>query len=198
MSRACSWKTLEQQLSNEDYRNSLLNYVPLSENVFTKFDADNLSRNSMKNYSNLNSLFQPLMENKKTNLDENGVQSLYLKQEDIYNGLKSNVFAHLPSILRKIKAKEGLSTKPSTVEFMNFVMDEATHLKNFPPPLDPSLVHFVVAKNDAYVPRDNVMSPCDVWPGCSVEYIDSGHVVASLNHQDVFRRVISNTLKKLT
>ena len=64
-------------------------------------------------------------------------------------------------------------------------------------PVDPSLARFVVAKYDGYVPRDNAMSPCDIWPGCTVEYINSGHVAASLNHQHVFRRVINDTLQQL-
>lgn len=198
MSRACSWDTLEKQLSCEDYRNSLLDYIPLSGNIFTKFDADDLSKSSVNGYSDMNSLSQSLMEQKGKNLDNSEIQTLFLKQEDIFNGLKTNIFENLPSILRNINLKEGLPAKQSTLDFMNYVMDEETHLRNFPPPVDPSLVHFVVAKNDAYIPRNNQTSPSDIWPGCTVEYIDSGHVGGSLKHQDVFRRVIWDTLRKLS
>ena len=198
MSRACSWDTLEKQLSCEDYRKSLLDYIPLSGNVFTKFDADDLSKSSVNGYSDMNSLSQSLMEQKGKNLDNSEIQTLFLKQEDIFNGLKTNIFENLPSILRNINLKEGLPAKQSTLDFMNYVMDEETHLRNFPPPVDPSLVHFVVAKNDAYIPRNNQTSPSDIWPGCTVEYIDSGHVGGSLKHQDVFRRVIWDTLRKLS
>lgn len=197
MSKSCSWNILEQQLSNEEYRMNLLNYVPVSGTTFTKFDDGNLRESFVRNYSNLNSSSERFLEKEKTNLDENGSQTLYLKQEDIYNNLKSSFIENLPSALKKIKTREDLSTKTETVDFMNFVMDEATHLKNFPLPVDPSLAQFVVAKHDGYVPRDNVMSPCDIWPGCNVEYINGGHVAASLNHQHVFRRVISDTLRQL-
>lgn len=194
MSKACCWNTLEQQLSNEDYRNNLMDYIPISGATFTKFNDDSLRRNFVRDYSDLESL----LEKEKRNLDKSGFRTLYLQQEDIYNGLKSSFFENLPSVLKTIKARKDFSAKSETVDFMNFVMDEATHLQNFPPPVDTSLVRFLVAKHDAYVPRDNVMSPCDIWPGCTVEYINSGHVAASLNHQDVFRRVISDTLGQLS
>lgn len=198
MSKACSWNTLEQQLSNEDYRNNLMDYIPISGATFNKFNDDSLGGNFMRDYSDLDSLSQPFLEKEKTNLDKSGFQTLYLQHEDIYNGLKYSFIENLPSVLKKIKTRKDFSTKPETVDFMNFVMDEATHLQNFPPPVDPSLARFVVAKHDAYVPRDNVMSPCGIWPGCTVEYINSGHVAASLNHQDVFRRVINDTLGQLS
>ena len=197
MSKSCSWNVLEQQLSNEDYRNNLLNYVPVSGKTFTKFDNDSQTGNFEGNYSELNLSSQHFLEKEKSDLDNTGSQTLYLKQEDIYNNLKSSFIENLPSSLKKIKTRENISAKSETVDFMNFVMDEATHLKNFAAPVDPSLARFVVAKHDGYVPRDNVTSPCDIWPGCTVEYIDSGHVASSLYHQHVFRRVINDTLQQL-
>jgi len=194
MSKACCWNTLEKQLSNEDYRNNLMDYIPISGATFTKFNDDSLRGNFVRDYSDLESL----LEKEKRNLDKSGFQTLYLQQEDIYNSLKATFLENLPSVLKKFKTGKNVSAKSETVDFMNFVMDEATHLQNFPPPVDTSLARFLVAKHDAYVPRDNVMSPCDIWPGCTVEYINSGHVAASLNHQDVFRRVISETLEQLS
>ena len=65
--------------------------------------------------------------------------------------------------------------------------------------LDPIYgMQYLQVKNDAYIPRNNQTSPSDIWPGCTVEYIDSGHVGGSLKHQDVFRRVIWDTLRKLS
>lgn len=198
MSKACCWNTLEQQLSNDEYRNNLMHYIPINGAIFTKFNDDTLKGNFMRDYSNLDSLTRTFLEKEKKNLDKSGFQTLYLQQEDIYNGFKSSFFENLPTVLKEIKTKKDFSAKPKTVDFMNFVMDEATHLQNFPPPVDTSLARFLVAKHDAYIPRDNVMSPCDIWPGCTVEYINSGHVAASLNHLDVFRRVINDTLGELS
>ena len=195
MSKACSWNTLEHQLSDEVYRNNLVNCLPINGVTFTKFEDNTLRESLIEN--NLNSLSQPVFESQEKNLDDSGLQTLYLQHQDIFNGVKSTVFDRLPLVFSKIKANE-TSSRSKTVDFMNFVMDEATHLKNFPQPVDSSLARFVVATHDAYVPRDNVMSPCDIWPDCSVEYINSGHVAASLNRQDVFRRVIKDTLEQLT
>ena len=175
-----------------------MDYIHINGATFTKFNDDSLRGNIMRDYSDLDSLTKAVLEKEKNNLHKSGFQTLYLQQEDIYNGLKSSFFENLPSVLKKIKTRKDFSAKSETVDFMNFVMDEATHLQNFPPPVDSSLARFVVAKHDAYVPRDNVMSPCDIWPGCTVEYINSGHVAASLNHQDVFRRVINDTLGQLS
>lgn len=66
-------------------------------------------------------------------------------------------------------------------------MDECTHLAHFDKPVDPSLIICVVAEQDAYIPRDRVMSLSDIWPGCEVRQIDEGHVTAFLFKQNVFR-----------
>jgi len=79
----------------------------------------------------------------------------------------------------------------SVLHFMRGVMDECTHLGNFSRPVDTSLVIVVVARSDAYVPRDHVLSITDLWPGAEVRYIDTGHIAAYLFKQNVFRRVVS-------
>jgi len=75
----------------------------------------------------------------------------------------------------------------SVLHFMRGVMDECTHLGNFSRPVDTSLVIVVVAKSDAYVPRDRVLSITDLWPGAEVRYVDTGHIGAYLFKQSVFR-----------
>ena len=196
MSKACSWMTLEKQLSDENYRNNLINCLPIRGGTFTKFDDDVLRESLIQNNNFNSSSTQSFLEHQTKNVDGNGFQTLYLQHEDVYKyGIKSMIFNHLRSVLRK--AQDTSSSRSRTVHFMNFVMDEATHLKNFPQPVDCSLVRFVVAEHDAYVPRDNITSPCDIWPGCTVEYINTGHVAASLNHQDVFRKAIKHTMDRL-
>ena len=197
MSKACAWNTLEKQLLDEDYRNNLLINLPINGDAFTTFDDDTLGERLIQTNNQLNSSAQTFLEKQGKNLDKSSFQSLYLQHEDIYNGVKSNFFDQLPSVISKIKSFGMSSKRTRTVDFMNFVMDEATHLKNFPKPVDSSLARFVVAKHDAYIPRDNVMSVCNIWPDSTVEYINCGHVAASLNHQDVFRRAIKDTLDQL-
>lgn len=76
------------------------------------------------------------------------------------------------------------------LHFMRGVMDECTHLGNFSRPVDTSLVIVVVAKSDAYIPRDHVLSVTDLWPGAEVRYVDTGHIAAYLFKQSVFRSVM--------
>lgn len=73
------------------------------------------------------------------------------------------------------------------VWFMRGMMDEFTHLKNYPVPIDPSLVIAVCAKSDGYVPRVGVSKLDEIWPGSTVKYVDTGHVGAYIWHQKLFR-----------
>lgn len=79
---------------------------------------------------------------------------------------------------------------------MNGVMDEFTHLSNFPVPVDPSLVIAVAADNDAYVPRIGVTHLTDLWPGAQVRYIQNqGHIQAFIFNRNLFRQTIIDSLK---
>ena len=71
--------------------------------------------------------------------------------------------------------------------FMAGVMDEFTHLGNFSVPFDPSLIIIVVAKSDAYIPRDHVISLKELWPEAQVRVLDAGHITAFLFKQSAFR-----------
>ena len=97
----------------------------------------------------------------------------------ITNTAKKSSNAAVDKSKRKLQ-KEALS-------FMRGVMDECTHLGNFSVPIDTSLVIIVAAKQDAYIPRDNVLSLKKLWPGSEVRYIDSGHIGAFLFNQAHFR-----------
>ena len=74
--------------------------------------------------------------------------------------------------------------------FMAGVMDEFTHLGNFSVPFDPSLIIIVVAKSDAYIPRDHVISLKELWPEAQVRVLDAGHITAFLFKQSAFRWVV--------
>lgn len=84
----------------------------------------------------------------------------------------------------------------SVLHFMRGVMDECTHLGNFSRPVDTSLVIVVVAKSDAYIPRDRVLSITDLWPGAEVRYVDTGHIAAYLFKQSVFRQAIIDAFER--
>ena len=53
----------------------------------------------------------------------------------------------------------------NTLLTMEAILDYSTHLRYFPVPLAPSLATFLVAKDDLYIPRDNVTDVRALWPG---------------------------------
>ncbi|KAJ2942777.1 hypothetical protein O0L34_g14965 [Tuta absoluta] len=82
------------------------------------------------------------------------------------------------------------------LQFMRGVMDECTHLSNFTIPFDTSLIIAVCAKHDAYVPRDDVGTLEEIWPGAEVRYVDAGHVSAYILHQSLFRSCIKEAFER--
>lgn len=83
-----------------------------------------------------------------------------------------------------------------TLQFMRGIMDECTHLSNFSVPYDTSLIIAVCAKHDAYVPRDDVGTLEEIWPGAEVRYVDAGHVSAYILHQSLFRACIREAFER--
>ncbi|XP_026314286.1 protein ABHD18 [Hyposmocoma kahamanoa] len=83
-----------------------------------------------------------------------------------------------------------------TLQFMRGIMDECTHLSNFSIPYDTSLIIAVCAKHDAYVPRDDVGTLEEIWPGAEVRYVDAGHVSAYILHQSLFRSCIIEAFER--
>ncbi|XP_076823045.1 protein ABHD18-like [Clavelina lepadiformis] len=84
-----------------------------------------------------------------------------------------------------------------TVKFMKGVMDEITHLGNYSVPVDPSAATFVIAKDDAYFPQSSLTHMSQVWPGCEVREMNSGHVSGFLIHNSAFRSAIVDTFERL-
>ncbi|XP_041972400.1 protein ABHD18 isoform X2 [Aricia agestis] len=82
------------------------------------------------------------------------------------------------------------------LQFMRGIMDECTHLSNFSVPFDTSLIIAVCAKHDAYVPRDDVGTLEEIWPGAEVRYVDAGHVSAYILHQSLFRSCIKEAFER--
>ena len=55
--------------------------------------------------------------------------------------------------------------EPETVRMLRWVLDNATHLNNYPVPHCPELVLFLAAREDKYVPRENITDVRALWPG---------------------------------
>ena len=107
------------------------------------------------------------------------------------------------------KSREGSHLHWETVSTLKAVLDLSTHLYNYPTPLASNLAQFVVAKDDLYIPRQNIASVQEIWPGrfipyqerelnacfhccglyigCKVSYVQGGHVSATLLQQKAFQ-----------
>lgn len=103
-------------------------------------------------------------------------------QEDLSIG--SQASSQFKKFRKSITDRE---IRDDALDFMRGVMDECTHLGNFATPVDTSLIIIVAANHDAYVPRQNVISLEQLWPGSEVRYVDSGHINAFLFHNVQFR-----------
>jgi len=105
----------------------------------------------------------------------------------------------LPNIIRNDSSSTKDSLHREAVQFMRGIMDEATHLRNYDVPYDPSLIIIVAAELDAYQPRDGITALTDIWPGSEIRYIKGeGHVASYLFRQDVFRQAIYDAIDKLS
>ena len=80
--------------------------MAINGDAFTQFDKDLLRDGLIETDYHWNTSPQSYLENDRKNMDENGVQTLYLQHEHIYNNVKSNFLDYLPSFLRKTKVQE--------------------------------------------------------------------------------------------
>lgn len=203
MKDSLPWKKLEKQLEDDAYRENIIKFAGLNEEV----NANNLFAHSSSSpgRGDRSTDFSMESERKSDHLvnlfednDQHGMnqsQTMYLDKKHIYHSIKETVLDFVPKTLKISKAiDETQKINPDTVQFMNLLMDRATHLKNFPCPQNPKLVKFIAANRDAYVPRDCIDEPGDIWPGSEVLYVDTGHIGASLTNLSLFRKVIKEKL----
>ncbi|XP_052738959.1 protein ABHD18 isoform X2 [Bicyclus anynana] len=113
--------------------------------------------------------------------------------------LTSDLWINLPFMKsngRKIDISKIHWRDREALQFMRGIMDECTHLSNFSIPFDTSLIIAVCARHDAYVPREDVGSLEEIWPGAEVRYVDAGHVSAYILHQSLFRSCIKEAFER--
>ena len=68
--------------------------------------------------------------------------------------------------LLKREEKEKLSvTSEESIAMMRCLMDDSSHLRKYPTPLAPELALFLAAKEDMYIPRENIADVRHLWPG---------------------------------
>jgi hypothetical protein len=205
MKNSLPWKKLEKQLEDAAYREEIIKFAGLNEEV----EANNLfsgkasltTRDDLNAHHSLESQRRPdhlhlFKDNQQ--FGENQSQTMYLEKKHVYNSIKETVLDYIPQTFKLSKTIEKpQKINPETVQFMNLLMDRVTHLKNYPCPQKPTLAKFIAAKRDAYVPRDFIDEPGSLWPGSEVLYIDKGHISGSLTNLGLFRRVIKEKMDQV-
>ncbi|XP_002735130.1 protein ABHD18-like [Saccoglossus kowalevskii] len=141
------------------------------------------------------------------NAGANGDNSDLSDQETVKNRAKK--ISETVELKPKLKKGKEINTGCSSLErrykylneqtthFMRGVMEEATSLTNFSLPLDPSLVIFVSATQDAYLVPEHAPRPQDIWPGSQVRYLKCGHIHAALLKTHEFRKAINDGFSML-
>lgn len=126
--------------------------------------------------------------------------SLTLLAKSFKTQISNTIRRKVPKDISILSSILGSSRQPESrkkaIDFMTYLLDITTHLAYYRKPVDPRLAVFIQAQFDSYMLNMESPSPLELWPGCAVEYVDSGHVFAAVYKQDVFRRIIAKTLEK--
>jgi len=93
---------------------------------------------------------------------------------------------------------KGSTPSKETVAFMTGVMDQATHLSHYNTPHEDSVITYVVAEHDRYIPHECYqVTPQDIWKQTEVRSLNCGHIIGALQHQQDFRSAIKDSFDKL-
>lgn len=207
MKNSLPWKKLEKQLEDEEYRNQIIKYADLYDDVkeYNLFSSGKIEEQSQHYPFQSNSSSPSSTKDGHINLFRNNQefdmtqsQTMSLENYHIFHSVRDTILDYIPPPLKtKKNVVKTPKINPETVKFMNILMDKATHLKNYPHPYEPRLAKFVAAKRDAYVPIDRVDEPISIWRGSEVEYVDAGHIGASVSNLGLFRKLIKEKLDEV-
>ncbi|CAL4065394.1 unnamed protein product, partial [Meganyctiphanes norvegica] len=177
----------------------------MGKNIIRKFGSrtSNLAFNSLRKSVSKKSKSQIQSTNEaspsglliKYQKSKSNVQSK--KEQLIPTGIRPQSAADTKPVMFEpyMKVKDTLTWE--TLNFMRGVMDECTHLGNFSVPVDPELVIIVAADADAYMPRDDIMPLTQIWPGCEMRMLNTGHISGYLFNHHQFRRAIADSFERL-
>ncbi|XP_061164774.1 protein ABHD18-like [Saccostrea echinata] len=129
-------------------------------------------------------------------VDSIGTAIRQLRTVDDWKAKSFSSISHNISQSNVINRKQLKSFDAEILDFMWEVMEEFTHLGNYSSPVDTSIILSLVAESDAYIPRDNVMTHQDLWPGSKVKVIPGGHVSSVVSSRHLFRQAIVECLEK--
>lgn len=118
-----------------------------------------------------------------------------------YQQSKSNDDVITSSVKTSSRRNTSLLSKNSKLDaevnvFMRTLLDEFTHLGNFPHPVDTNLVIVLTAMKDAYVPIHGYLPLDELWPGIETRYLNNGHISSFLFRQKSFIEAIHDSVMK--
>lgn len=198
MSRAINWSLLRHQYQTIDaYRTKVAPLIQrLPPERLTNVEsvgsvAANISQPEVQTEAQL---VKPVDLSVMVNEKRLKIENVFVRRLLHSNSLPSYINRVL-GITSNIDNKKTEISNEEVINFMKILMDEFTHLNNFPSPVDTSLVVNVCALCDAYVPRNGVTDLTHIWPGMSVRYLNGGHISAFVLHQKAFRDAIIEGFK---
>ena len=219
LSNAVKWDVLEKQLETIPEYKDVLRKDPEFQYMLRTHYTDGSVQNAPTHpvvddpsmlsqiYSNFTSLFSNIpvgqfFDGKKTRSVALEMDFLKYLQTipDFYN--TTSKYLNLDSFKEYVWPFDSEAKKPSkeTVAYMTAIMDQATHLSHYNKPHRDSPIIYVVAEHDRYIPREFYhVTPLDVYSKeqTEVRVLDTGHVLAILQHQDEFRKAIVDAFVKL-
>eukprot|EP00794_Sanderia_malayensis_P017387 gene17387-19127_t len=224
MKLSVSWKKLEEQLNSQpQYTRLLEKYCPeyanrntdemqsyaLAGNMYdpTVFDAKDLLQGNLSQSERMKSDYGT--DNQYKNYDVRkkklGPFAFDLESLSSLNNFQTNFLntfserLNFDSLKQYSFPSESLPKNISkeTVDYLNGILQEFTHLRNYNTPVSGCKIINVFANYDKYVPRDHSSSLAELWPETEIRYIDCGHIIGVLKYQKVFRDAIADALDKL-
>jgi len=186
MSDSINWESLDKLFSSDEFFKKELN-------KFINNDPHGLYRNEVNSSRHLKEERTKPKESKS--LLNFKLPSKLSSNQGKLNDVNFTATESKPDASEK-KPTDKESKRRETLHFMRCIMDEFTHLKNYDMPVDTELVIVVVADKDAYVPRQKIVGVDEIWPGCEIRYVNTGHVSAYIRYQGLFRMAIVDAFKK--
>ena len=221
LSNAIAWSVLERQLEDSAFVDELQHICRKIESDGLIARNPGISGVNLSAFPQelMNVMNNPVNFESKPELDFDMLQATKANNEQLHNSyencesvsfemlarsfkaeVKNNIRNKVPKDISILSSILQNSRKPMKYEkalnFITYLLDITTHLAYYKKPVDPNLAVFVQAQFDGYMPNTECPSPQELWPGCGVEYVDSGHVFAALYKQDVFRKIIAETLER--
>lgn len=212
LGQAIDWKVLENQLNDvpeymtllrndAEFRRKLVTHYTNPDYLMQLRERQDVSSGFLSSISSFVSNSKPLAY-----FDSQGKRlGSLIVEADMWKHMESfsKQIPDLTSAYERLKMemvknivwKSNGNFQPSqtTLDFMVTLMDQATHISHYNKPREGSKIIYVSAENDRYMPRECYnLTPQDVWKDTEIRYIDSGHVMGILQHQQDFREAIKD------